>query len=76
MKINCISCGHKVDLDDDCYEDYAGLIKCFACGKLLEINCKDGKLQQLLFVGFDPLAEGMLISQDGERTILVTRTDG
>jgi len=42
MKINCISCGHKVDLDE-AYEDYAGQIKCFACGALLEIKLEAGK---------------------------------
>jgi DNA-directed RNA polymerase subunit N (RpoN/RPB10) len=42
MKINCVSCGHKVDLDD-MYEDYAGQIKCFACGAMLEIKLEAGK---------------------------------
>ncbi len=42
MKINCVSCGHKVDLDD-AYDDYAGQIKCFACGAMLEIKLEAGK---------------------------------
>jgi DNA-directed RNA polymerase subunit N (RpoN/RPB10) len=42
MKINCLSCGHKVDLDD-AYDDYAGQIKCFACGAMLEIKLEAGK---------------------------------
>jgi DNA-directed RNA polymerase subunit N (RpoN/RPB10) len=42
MKINCVSCGYKVDLDD-MYEDYAGQIKCFACGAMLEIKLEAGK---------------------------------
>lgn len=42
MKINCVSCGHKVDLDD-AYDDYAGQIKCFACGAMLEIKIEAGK---------------------------------
>ena len=42
MKINCVSCGFKVDLDD-MYEDYAGQIKCFACGATLEIMIEAGK---------------------------------
>jgi DNA-directed RNA polymerase subunit N (RpoN/RPB10) len=42
MKINCVSCGHKVDLDD-MYEDYAGQIKCFVCGAMLEIKLEAGK---------------------------------
>jgi len=42
MKINCLSCGHNVDLDD-AYDDYAGQIKCFACGARLEIKLEAGK---------------------------------
>ena len=42
MKINCVSCGFKVDLDD-AYDDYAGQIKCFACGATLEITIEAGK---------------------------------
>ena len=37
MKINCISCGHNVELSD-VYEDYDGLVKCFACKTLLGIK--------------------------------------
>lgn len=42
MKLNCLSCGHKVDLDD-AYDDYAGQVKCFACGAVLEIKLEAGK---------------------------------
>lgn len=44
MKINCVSCGHKVDLDD-AYDTYEGPIKCFACNKLLEIKTEQGNLK-------------------------------
>jgi ribosomal protein S27E len=37
MKINCLSCGHKVDLGD-AYEEYEGQVKCFACTAILEIK--------------------------------------
>ncbi len=46
MKINCLSCGHKVDLDD-MYDDYAGQVKCFACGAILEIKIEEGKLKSV-----------------------------
>ncbi len=36
MKLNCLSCGHTVDLDD-AYDDYSGDIKCFVCGSMLEV---------------------------------------
>ncbi len=42
MKLNCLSCGHNVHLDD-AYDDYAGQIKCFACGAMLEIKLEAGK---------------------------------
>jgi hypothetical protein len=43
MKINCLSCGFKVDLDD-MYEDFEGPIKCL-CGALLEIRTEEGMLK-------------------------------
>jgi hypothetical protein len=49
MKINCLSCGHKVDLDD-VYDDYKGLVKCMACKALLEIKTANGHLKSLNFV--------------------------
>jgi len=44
MKVNCLSCGHKVDLDD-AYDDYEGAVKCFACGAILEIRAEQGSLR-------------------------------
>jgi ribosomal protein S27E len=44
MKINCLSCGHKVDLDD-VYDDYEGQVKCWACSAILDIKTEDGKLR-------------------------------
>ena len=43
MKINCLSCGLKVDLDD-AYDDFEGPIKCL-CGALLEIRTEEGMLK-------------------------------
>jgi hypothetical protein len=44
MKVNCLSCGHKVDLDD-AYDDYDGAVKCFACRATLEIRTEQGRLR-------------------------------
>jgi predicted RNA-binding Zn-ribbon protein involved in translation (DUF1610 family) len=44
MKINCISCGHKIDLDD-CYSDYEGQIKCYVCGAIINIRTEDGSIK-------------------------------
>ena len=49
MKINCLSCGHKVDLDD-VYDDYEGLVKCFICGALLQIRAEEGRLKSVDFL--------------------------
>jgi hypothetical protein len=45
MKINCLSCGFKVDLDDT-YEDFEGPIKCI-CGALLEVRIEEGMLKDI-----------------------------
>jgi len=44
MKINCVSCGHKIELDN-AYSDYEGRIRCFACGALLEIKTEEGGIR-------------------------------
>lgn len=49
MKIICLSCGHKVDLGD-AYDDYAGQVKCVACGALLEIKTEAGSLRSVTVV--------------------------
>jgi hypothetical protein len=53
MKINCLSCGHKVELDD-AYDDFEGLVKCFACTALLEIKTEEGRLKTVRFVKMVP----------------------
>jgi transcription elongation factor Elf1 len=46
MKLNCLSCGHSVDLRDD-YSDYNGQVKCFVCGALLTIRTEDGLIKNV-----------------------------
>ncbi len=48
MKLNCISCGHFMILDDS-YEDYEGLIKCNVCACLLQVKNCDGKIKAVNF---------------------------
>jgi predicted RNA-binding Zn-ribbon protein involved in translation (DUF1610 family) len=48
MKINCLSCGHNIDLDDS-YSDYEGLIKCYACGATLEVKLVEGCIKTVRF---------------------------
>ena len=44
MRINCLSCGHNVDLDD-AYDDYEGPFKCFMCNAILEIRTEEGSIK-------------------------------
>lgn len=44
MKLVCLSCGHKIDLGD-AYDNYAGQVKCWVCGVLLEIAAETGELR-------------------------------
>ncbi len=53
MKINCISCGHKVDLGND-YDDFEGEVKCFVCSSLLEIKTEEGNVKTVKFVKMVP----------------------
>ncbi len=43
MRINCLSCGHKVELDY-AYDDFEGPVKCL-CGAMLEIRTEEGMLK-------------------------------
>ncbi len=45
MRINCLSCGHKVELDD-AYDDFEGPVKCL-CGAMLEIKTEEGMLKAI-----------------------------
>ena len=44
MKLNCLSCGHTVDLRDG-YNDYDGQVKCFTCGALLAVRTQEGQVK-------------------------------
>ncbi|MGO9571173.1 MAG: hypothetical protein ACLP5H_26910 [Desulfomonilaceae bacterium] len=50
MKVNCVSCGHNMMLDD-AYDDFEGLIKCYVCGALLQIKTCDGKIKSVNLMG-------------------------
>ena len=42
MKINCLSCGHMIELDEDAYSDYEGPFRCWVCGGLQVIKTEEG----------------------------------
>ena len=49
IKINCLSCGFKIDLDDG-YDDYQGGVKCSTCHALLEISLDQGNIKKVQVV--------------------------
>lgn len=46
MKINCLTCGHSVSLDD-AYGDYEGEIKCFVCGSLMAVKTESDRVKSV-----------------------------
>jgi len=46
MKINCVSCGHSIELDE-AYDDFEGLVKCYVCSGLLALTISDGKIRSV-----------------------------
>jgi len=52
MKINCVSCGHNMELDD-AYDDFEGLIKCYVCSALLYVKNCDGKIKSVNLAGLE-----------------------
>lgn len=57
MKVNCLSCGHNVELDEAYDDGYEGEIKCFGCGARLEIRTEQSALRWVRLLGQAP-AEG------------------
>jgi len=53
MRINCISCGHMLDIGDS-YDDYNGPVKCFVCGVLMEIRTEEGNVRSMAKFGSVP----------------------
>ena len=53
MRINCLCCGHKVDLDY-AYDDYEGVVKCFVCQATLEIRTEQGNIKAVKQVSIVP----------------------
>jgi len=47
VKINCLSCGHSINLEDETYGDYEGAIKCFACGAILEVKLIEARIKSV-----------------------------
>jgi DNA-directed RNA polymerase subunit RPC12/RpoP len=57
MKINCLSCGHSIELDET-YSDYEGHIKCYACSALLEVKLEGNLIKSVKFIKLARSAAG------------------
>ncbi len=57
MKVNCLSCGHNVELDEAYGDGYEGEIKCFGCGARLEIRTEQNALRSVRLLNQTPAAE-------------------
>ena len=58
MRVNCLGCGHEMELDD-AYDDYEGPVKCFACRATLEIRTEQGSIKAVkqVYIVRHPSAE-------------------
>jgi len=54
MKINCLSCGHTIDLDE-AYSDYEGQVKCYTCSALLEVKLEESLIPTTIHVSPPPM---------------------
>lgn len=54
MKLNCVGCGHKIDLEDG-YDDFSGVIRCYVCGNLNSVTISGGKIRSAALA---PKSEG------------------
>jgi hypothetical protein len=46
MRISCLSCRREINLDHPVFHNYQGTVKCFACGKMMDITTIEGALSQ------------------------------
>lgn len=51
MKINCLSCGHNIDLDEAYADHYEGEIKCYVCNAVLEIRTEQSSVRGVRIAG-------------------------
>ncbi len=57
MNVNCLSCGHLLDLRD-AYDNYRGQVRCFICGALLALDSEEGQVKSVSMSHSPPEAVG------------------
>lgn len=51
MRINCVSCGHQIEVDDDSYAHYSGPLRCWVCHAVLVVRIVDGRVDSASLPG-------------------------
>ncbi|MBW1768713.1 MAG: hypothetical protein JRJ65_16910 [Deltaproteobacteria bacterium] len=54
MRINCVSCGHEINLNHDLFNDYEGPVKCFICSTMMEITTTQGAINSINLLSILP----------------------
>ena len=74
MKVNCLSCGHSLDLRD-AYDDYEGQVRCFICAGLLTIRTarRPGEIGR---VGTRARAEAVACTPAAHRVVFAFQSNG
>lgn len=57
LKISCLSCGHKICLDET-FSDFDGPVTCHACGATLAIRLSAGSIKSVLVTKPAPTGKG------------------
>ena len=73
MKVNCLSCGHSLDLRD-AYDDYEGQVRCFICASLLAIRTEDGRVKSVVVV--QGPSRGGCLRVAATRVVSLSRSNG
>ncbi|MFZ0889051.1 MAG: hypothetical protein WA005_11405 [Candidatus Binataceae bacterium] len=68
MKINCLSCGHNIDLDEAYADHYEGQIKCFGCNASLEIRTEQSAVRGVRLAG-SPAEGGASVDEAHSQTV-------
>ncbi len=66
MRINCVSCGHEINLNHDLFDDYEGPVKCFVCSTMMEIIATEGVINSIDLLSILPRSSTV---EHVERTI-------
>ena len=53
MRVNCLGCGHMINLGLD-YDDFKGQVRCNVCHSMTTIETKGGKIKSVRHADVSP----------------------